>query len=103
MARSRQVVSAPEDVLVAVSGSPDSEELMRRGVRLARRRGGSCRVVTVQSDPDRLEGTERFRELAGQLGGAFAVLAGRDVAGAVVQAARDVGAEHVVVGEETTE
>jgi K+-sensing histidine kinase KdpD len=103
MARSRQVVSAPEDVLVAVSGSPESEELMRRGVRLARRRGGSCLVVTVQSDPDRLEGTKRFRELAGQLGGAFAVLAGRDVASAVVQAARDVGAEQVVVGEETTE
>jgi K+-sensing histidine kinase KdpD len=103
MARSRQVVSAPEDVLVAVSGTPGSEELMRRGVRLARRRGGSCLMVTVQSDPERLEGTERFRELAEQLGGAFAVLAGRDVAGAIVQAARDVGAEHVVVGEETTE
>jgi K+-sensing histidine kinase KdpD len=103
MARSRQVVSAPEDVLVAVSGGPGSEELMRRGVRLARRRGGSCLVVTVQPDPERLEGTERFRQLAEQLGSAFAALGGRDVADAVLQAARDVGAEHVVVGEETTE
>ena len=103
MARSRQVVSSPEDVLVAVSCSPASEELMRRGARLARRRGGSCLVVTVQPDPDCLEATDRFRALAAQLGCAFAVLGGRDVADAVIQAARDVGVEHVVVGEVTTE
>ena len=102
MARSRQVVSAPEDVLVAVSGSPASEELMRRGARLARRRGGTCVVVSVQSDPDAAEGMERLRGLAVQLGCAFTVLGGRDVAAAIIQAARDVGAEHVVVGEMTT-
>src|SRR6202166_1251569 len=38
MARSRTVVDSPEDVLVAVSGGAASEELMRRGARLARRR-----------------------------------------------------------------
>ncbi|HXM54200.1 MAG TPA: universal stress protein [Candidatus Dormibacteraeota bacterium] len=103
MARSRQVVGSPEDVLVAVSGSPASEELMRRGIRLARRRGGSCVVVTVQPDPEPVrQEIERFRRLTEQLGGGFTVLGGRDVAGAIVQAARDVGAEHVVVGEETT-
>jgi len=103
MARSRQVVSSPEDVLVAVSCSPASEELMRRGARLARRRGGSCLVVTVQPGPDCLEETERFRKLAEQLGCAFAVLGGRDVAAAVIQAAQDVGVEHVVVGEVTAD
>ncbi len=93
----------PEDVLVAVSCSPASEELMRRGARLARRRGGSLLAVTVQSGPECLDATERFRELAAQLGGRFAVLGGRDAAAAVIQAARDAGVEHVVVGEVTTE
>jgi two-component system sensor histidine kinase KdpD len=103
MARSRQVVSSPEDVLVAVSDSPASEELMRRGARLARRRGGSCLVVTVQPGAEADEAMERLRELADQLGCAFAILGGRDIASGVIQAARDVGAEHVVVGEDTTE
>jgi K+-sensing histidine kinase KdpD len=103
MARQRHVVSSPEDVLVAVSCSPASDELMRRGARLARRRGGSCLVVTVQQDPDCMDDTERFRELATQLGCAFAVLGGRDVAAAVIEAARDFGADHVVVGEVTSE
>lgn len=102
MARHRQVVGSPEDVLVAVSCSPASDELMRRGARLARRRGGSCLTVTVQAGPDCLDDTERFRELAEQLGSAFAVLGGRDVSAAVIQAARDFGADHVVVGEEAT-
>jgi len=101
MARQRQVVSGPEDVLVAVSCSPASEELMRRGARLARRRGGTCLVVTVQSDPECEPDTDRFRALAGQLGCAFAVLGGRDVSSAIIQAASDFGAEHVVVGEMT--
>jgi K+-sensing histidine kinase KdpD len=102
MARQRQVVRAPEDVLVGVSCSPASEELMRRGARLARRRGGTCLVVTVQTGPDCEDETERFRALAAQLGCAFAVLGGRDVAAAIIQAASDFGAEHVVVGEVMT-
>ena len=98
MARSRSVVQSPEDVLVAVSLSEGSEELMRRGARLARRRGGYCLVVTVTEDPEdpRLE---RYRRLATQLGASFAPLAGRDMGGAIVQAARDAGVEHVVIGE----
>jgi K+-sensing histidine kinase KdpD len=40
-----------------------------------------------------------YRVLASQLGASFAVLGGSDVAAAVIQAVRDAGAEHVVVGE----
>jgi two-component system sensor histidine kinase KdpD len=101
MARSRTVVDSPEDVLVAVSGGDATEELMRRGVRLARRRGGSCLVITVVTDPAFDPKTDKYRELAAQLGCSFAVLAGTDVARVVVQAARDAGSEHVVIGEVT--
>jgi two-component system, OmpR family, sensor histidine kinase KdpD len=101
MARSRTVVDSPEDVLVAVSLGDGTEELMRRGVRLARRRGGSCLVVTITEDPAGDQRIDRYRELAAQLGCSFAVLAGTDVARVVIQAARDAGSEHVVVGEVT--
>jgi len=99
MARSRSVVDSPEDVLVAVSCAEDSEELMRRGVRLARRRGGFCLVVTVVRDPSEDARVDPYRELAEQLGCSFAVLAGTDPARAIIQAARDAGSDHVVVGE----
>ena len=101
MARSRHVLASPEDVLVAVSGSESSEDLIRRGSRLARRLGGTCMVVTVQADAAPAAHLMRYRLLATQLGASFAVLGGSDVATAVVQAARDSGVEHVVVGEMT--
>ncbi len=99
MARSRHVLGSPEDVLVAVSGRASSEDLIRRGARLARRRGGSCVVVTVRMDGSITPEVERFRALSTQLGASFAVLGGTDVATAVIQAARDAMVEHVVVGE----
>jgi two-component system sensor histidine kinase KdpD len=100
MARSRHVLASPEDVLVAVSGGTSSEDLIRRGARLARRLGGSCMVVTVQSGGQvDLEG---YRTLSAQLGVSFAVLGGVDAAAAIIQAARDSSVEHVVVGEMTS-
>jgi two-component system sensor histidine kinase KdpD len=99
MARSRQILQSPEDVLVAVSCDPSSEDLIRRGARLARRLGGSCIVVTVRLDTSNPPGVEHFRAVAAQLGASFAVLGGTDVADAVIQAARDAAVEHVVVGE----
>ena len=98
MARSRAVVDSPEDVLVAVACDQGSEELMRRGARLARRRSGHCFVVTVAGrsmDPDRVR---RHRALAEQLGCSFLELASQDVARTLIQAVRDTSAEHVVMG-----
>jgi two-component system sensor histidine kinase KdpD len=99
MARSRSVIDSPEDVLVAVSGGSTSEELMRRGVRLARRRGGLCLVVLVVSGPSDEARVPEYRDLAEQLGCSFAPLAGADPARAIIQAARDAGSDHVVIGE----
>ena len=101
MARSRTVVDSPEDVLVAVSGGAATEELMRRGARLARRRGGFCLVVTVVQEPADEARVDHFRQLAAQLGCSFAVLAGHEPARTIIQAARDAGSDHVVVGEIT--
>jgi two-component system sensor histidine kinase KdpD len=104
MARSRTIVDSPEDVLVAVSGGAATEELMRRGARLARRRGGFCLVVTVVQDQaahTRNASVDHFRQLASQLGCSFAVLAGQDPARTIIEAARDAGSDHVVVGEIT--
>jgi two-component system, OmpR family, sensor histidine kinase KdpD len=102
MASSSEVMHSPEDVLVAVSCGESSEELMRRGSRLARKRGGTCIVATVVEDPNCAPDTARFQALAQQLGCSFVVLGGRDVATAVIQAARDAGAEHVMIGEVDT-
>ena len=102
MARSRHVLASPEDVLVAVSGSASSEDLIRRGARLARRLGGSCMVVTVQAGETQSAGVTLYRSLATQLRCSFAVLGGADIAAAVIQAARDSAVEHVVVGEIVT-
>jgi two-component system sensor histidine kinase KdpD len=99
MARSHHVLASPEDVLVAVSGGPSSEDLIRRGSRLARRLGGTCIVVTVQGEATPLAQLMPYRVLATQLGASFAVLGGSDVAAGVIQAVRDSGAEHVMVGE----
>ncbi len=99
MARSRHVLASPEDVLVAISGDSSSEDLIRRGARLARRLGGSCQIVTVRGDSSNAPEIDRLRALASQLGAPFVVLGGTDVADAVVQAARDGSIEHVVVGE----
>ena len=99
MARSRHVLASPEDVLVAVSGGSSSEDLIRRGSRLARRLGGTCIVVTVQAEATPLAHLMPYRVLATQLGASFAVLGGSDVAATIIQAVRDSGAEHVVVGE----
>jgi two-component system sensor histidine kinase KdpD len=55
--------------------------------------------VTVIDYPERDTRIDRCRELAEQLGSTFTVLGGPDVAEAIVQAARDAGSEHVVLGE----
>ena len=99
MARSRHILASPEDVLVAASGSDSSEELIRRGARLSRRLGGTCMIVTVRTDGAGDDDLARYRDLAAQLGASFVVLGGADVAGAIIQAARDSMVEHVVVGE----
>ncbi len=99
MARSRNVMGSPEDVMVAVSCGPATEDLIRRGGRLARRLGGSCMVVCVLPVDVGPDLVERYRILSSQVGASFTLLGGPDVADAVIAAATETGAEHVVLGE----
>src|SRR5579862_6208780 len=81
---------APQSVLVAVSGSPSSGTLIRRASRLARRFGGFCTVLVVESRND--AGTEQgrtgARELAELLQCAFIEREGR-IAETVIAVAQE--------------
>ncbi|HEY8680495.1 MAG TPA: cation:proton antiporter [Candidatus Dormibacteraeota bacterium] len=99
MARTRKVIASPEDVMVAVSGGPATEDLIRRGSRLARRLGGSCMVVCVLPVEGGSDVIERYRTQSSQVGASFTLLGGPDVPGALIAAAHEAGAEHLVLGE----
>jgi two-component system sensor histidine kinase KdpD len=98
MAVSRNVVPVAEDVLVAISGSTGSEPLIRRGVRLARRLGGLCMVVTVVTPTER-GNSERYQQLASQLGCSFTSLGGADVAKGIIAATHQANVRHLFIGE----
>jgi two-component system, OmpR family, sensor histidine kinase KdpD len=97
MAASRQVLEPAEDVLVAISGGPSSEPLIRRAVRAARRLGGLCMVVLVGS-PAGVK-RERYQQLAGQVGCSFVSLGGSDVAKGIVEAAQLANVRHLFIGQ----
>ena len=100
MAGASAVLPSPEDVLVAVSSRGSSAALIRRASRMARRLGGRCVVVTVL--PRGVARGPRVAEteaLAQKLGCSFEVVQGDDKAEAIIDAARQHGSEHVVIGE----
>lgn len=92
---------APEDVLVAVSGSESSDALIRRGARLARRTHGLCTVLAVSAPPEALDAADeqRLRAVAEQVGATFLRREADGVARAVMQCARELMVHHVVIGE----
>ncbi len=97
MAASREVLAPAEDVLVAISGSAKSEPLIRRALRLARRLGGLCMVVTVGSGG--VVNVEPYQRLAGQLGCSFVSLGGSDIAKGIIEAAQLANVRHLFMGE----
>jgi two-component system sensor histidine kinase KdpD len=88
-----------QDVLVVISRRPSSEALIRRGVRIARRFGGLCSVLTVVRSADESAESEPWRALAVQLRCSFVERRSGDVPGTVVSVARELGVRHVVAGE----
>lgn len=94
---------ARERVVVAVTGGPETDTLLRRGARIAQRAAGSELVAVHVLPSDGLPSTTPAtiaaqRRLAESLGGTFHTVVGEDVASGVVEFARGVNATMIVVG-----
>ncbi|HET8779543.1 MAG TPA: universal stress protein, partial [Agromyces sp.] len=92
-----------ERVVVALTGGPEGETLLRRGARIASRSSGGELIVVHVTSPDgmraRHPGTlDRQRALVDQLGGTFHQVVGEDVPRALVAFARAADATQLVIG-----
>lgn len=91
-----------ERVVVAVTGAPSGDYLIRRAGRVAQRTKADLLGVHVQSS-DGLAGApgellERHRQLLADLGGTYHEVVGNDVAKALTQFARGEHATQLVLG-----
>jgi two-component system sensor histidine kinase KdpD len=104
--RQRHGIDGPwetrERVLVALTGAPNGEHLIRRAARMARRAKGDLTAVHVRSDdgmrrpiPSDLE---RQRSLVIELGGIYREILGSDIAEALIQVARAENSTQIVMG-----
>ena len=93
---------ARERVVVAVTGGPESETLVRRASRIASRSGAQLMVVHVVRG-DGLSGVSpremgKVRELAASLGATVHIVVGDDVSTALLDFARETNATQLVLG-----
>ena len=104
--RERHGITKPwetrERVVVALTGAPGTEALIRRAARIAQRAHGELLGVHVSSDeglagPD-AESLEQHRKLLEDVGGEFHEVAGTDVAAALVEFATAENATQLVLG-----
>lgn len=92
-----------ERVVVALTGGPEGETLIRRAARIAARAAGGDLLAVHVARGDGLAGSsvaalEKQRFLVESLGGSYHVVVGDDVADAVLDFARANNATQVVVG-----
>ena len=105
--RAEHAIDAPwearERVVVALTGGPEGETLLRRGARIAARSsGGELLAVHVSAqtglrdtDPEALAGQAALAE---KLGGSYHQVVGEDVPTALVEFARSRDATQLVIG-----
>lgn len=104
--RERHGITEPwetkERVVVALTGAPGGEDLLRRASRIAARIHGELVGVHVQTSDGfargSSEGLEAQRRLLEDLGGRFAQVTGLDVAHALVHFARAENATQLLLG-----
>jgi two-component system sensor histidine kinase KdpD len=94
---------ARERVVVALTGGPESETLIRRAARIAARSsGGELLAVHVTSEDGlrepRAVSLEGLHRLVEQLGGSYHQVVGRDIPTALVEFARAANATQLVIG-----
>ena len=105
--RARHGISRPwetrERVVVALSGAPDADHLLRRASRIAQRAKGDLIGVHVVSDSGLTSDGPAVdvaaqRRLLDELGGEYRKVVASDVAGALVELARAENATQIVLG-----
>ncbi len=104
--RARHGIEQPwetrERVLVALTGSPDGERLIRRAARMAQRANGELVAVHVIPQDGLASGPAALLEQQGrlveQLGGTYREVAGSDIGQALIEAARALNATQIVLG-----
>ena len=104
--RERHGITKPwetrERVVVAVTGAPGTEALIRRAARIAQRAHGELLGVHVISDEGlagpSAELLDQHRKLVEDVGGEFHEVAGADVAAALVEFATAENATQLVLG-----
>jgi two-component system sensor histidine kinase KdpD len=91
-----------ERVLVALTGSPDGERLIRRAARMAQRMNGDLVAVHVIPQDGLAAPTakllERQRELVAELGGSYHEVVGEDIGEALLEAARSLNITQIIMG-----
>lgn len=94
---------ARERIVVALTGGPEGETLLRRGARIAARSGGGELTAVHVTSQDGLragghESLTRQRALVEKLGGSYHQLVGDDVPATLVDFARSIDATQLVLG-----
>ncbi|MGO4300466.1 ATP-binding protein [Leifsonia sp. RAF41] len=94
---------ARERVVVALTGGPEGETLLRRGARIAARSGGGELLAVHVTSPDGLReaapgALAAQRALVEQLGGSYHQVVGDDIPRALVEFARGENATQLVIG-----
>ncbi len=101
--RIQETWPAKERIVVALTGGPESETLIRRGARLAQRAAGSELLAVHVIATDGLGATDekrisRAQQLVASLGGTVHTVVGEDIPAAVVDFASGANATMIVVG-----
>ena len=105
--RERHSITEPwetrERVLVAITGAPGTESLIRRAARMAQRSHGELLGVHVRSDDGltgggRSDAVERHRHLLTDLGGEYHEVVASDIAAALAEMARVENCTQLVLG-----
>ena len=94
---------ARERVVVALTGGPEGQTLLRRGARIAARSAGGQLLAVHVTSPDGLRDGRpgelaAQRALAEKLGGTFHQVVGSDIPHALVEFARGTNATQLVIG-----
>ncbi|MEZ0363982.1 ATP-binding protein [Mycobacterium sp. pUA109] len=101
--RITDIWEARERVVVAVTGGPESETLVRRASRIATKSSAELMVVHVLRDSGGLARVSaprmgKVRELATSLGASLHIVVGDDVPTALLDFARQTNATQLVIG-----